>query len=389
MKRYFVNLIFLLFITLNVNAEENSVFHKDNMTLSGYVKNLSTLRFFNSGDFVFTDNIMNNRLKYAWYPGKSLSISIEARTRLISGETVRWVPDYKEYIKQDNGYLDLSFVPADGEGWLLHFNPDRVYINWQKDKWQIRAGRQRVNWGINILSNPNDLFNVYSFFDIDYEERPGTDALRVSHYYSALGRIELAASPAEDLTQSTAAIRWNFNRFRYDFQLIGGYYRERAAIGGGWAGHIATTGFKGEFTLFHDLELIEDTEPFNIVAAISADHVFSSGIFLMGEVLYNQKRKTAEPDPLFIIEPLSADNISFSEWSVFAQTGYAVSPVLNVSLANIYYPVERVVFLAPTLMYSAGENFDVAVLSQIFMGSSRSVLSEAGYLLGLNGKFSF
>lgn len=31
--------------------------------------------------------------------------------------------------------------------------------------------------------NPNDWFNTYNYFDFDYEERPGTDAIRVRVYF--------------------------------------------------------------------------------------------------------------------------------------------------------------------------------------------------------------
>ena len=35
---------------------------------------------------------------------------------------------------------------------------------------------------MNLVWNPNDLFNAFSFVDFDYEERPGSDALRIQKY---------------------------------------------------------------------------------------------------------------------------------------------------------------------------------------------------------------
>ena len=68
---------------------------------------------------------------------------------------------------------------------------DRLFIEWNKEKWNIRIGRQRINWGINLAFNPNDIFNAYNFLDFDYEERPGVDAARVQYYYGSFSGLDL------------------------------------------------------------------------------------------------------------------------------------------------------------------------------------------------------
>jgi hypothetical protein len=95
--------------------------------------------------------------------------------------------------------------------WIGHTNINRLYLDWRKNNWQVRMGRQRINWGVNLVSNPNDLFNTYSFFDFDYTERPGADALRVKHFLEDMWRVQAAVSLARNSRQMLAAAMPNLN----------------------------------------------------------------------------------------------------------------------------------------------------------------------------------
>ena len=54
------------------------------------------------------------------------------------------------------------------------------------------SDRQRINWGQTLVWNPNDIFNAYSYFDFDYIERPGSDAIRLQYYPDYSSAIEMA-----------------------------------------------------------------------------------------------------------------------------------------------------------------------------------------------------
>ena len=100
---------------------------------------------------------------------------------------------------------------------------------------------------------PNDIFNAFNYFDFDYEERPGTDAMRAVYAINSSSSIELAVSPGKTFNQSTEAIMLHYNKWDYDFQVFSGIYQKDFTVGGGWAGNIFGAGFKGEFTIFHSL----------------------------------------------------------------------------------------------------------------------------------------
>ncbi|TVQ08955.1 MAG: hypothetical protein EA364_14870 [Balneolaceae bacterium] len=339
------------------------------------------------GDNVFWEYRLQNRLNVQWFASQNVTLNAQMRTRFFAGDLVNDIPGYAGTIDNDDGLLNLSWLVADRSTWLLHFIPDRLNVDWYSADWRITAGRQRINWGINTVSNPNDLFNIYSFFDFDYPERPGTDGVRIQHFLDWASRIEVAVSPARDMRESVAAAMYVFNHRGYDVQLISGYYRNRFAIGGGWAGSIRESGFKGEVMLFTDLESEPAGLGTNLVAGLSADHMFANSLFLIVEGLYNQAGG-GDNFVLFGQQP-TPDNPSFSRYQFTARGIYPFSPTWQGSLTAIYFPDEEAAYISPSITYSVLQDLDLNVLAQMFTGSSKSAFSSAGNVLVASLKWNF
>lgn len=335
----------------------------------------------------FWEYRIQNRLNFRWFASANITFSAEARTRLFAGDLVQDIPGYSDMIDQDDSWINMSWMIIDQDDWFLHFIPDRLFVEWTHNDWNVRAGRQRINWGINTVTNPNDLFNIYSFYDFDYPERPGTDALRIQRYLGISSKVELAFSPATEMTKSVIAALYQFNRNQYDIQIVSGYYKNRFAAGGGWAGSLAQIGFKGEIMYFHDIEETLGEREQNVIVAVSAEHMFDNSIFLIGEVLYNQAG--GQSDFSLFNATLSVDNPSFSKFQFTTQVTYTVNPLLQVSMAGIYYPDEEAIFVSPSFTYSLAQNFDFQMLAQIFSGSSNSAFSSAGNTFAASIKWNF
>lgn len=366
-------------------------FQSDDIEVSGYIQGMPV--WINADlplpfeEDSFWEYRLQNRLNVQWYLSPDLTFNWEMRTRLFAGDLVQDIPFYAEAIDQDNGFVNLSWLISDQDKWLLHYIPDRLNLDWYSGDWQITAGRQRVNWGINTITNPNDLFNLYSFYDFDYPERPGSDAVRIQYFLDWASRIELAYRPSRDVKNSVAAMLYGFNTHGYDVQLISGYYQHRWAAGGGWAGSIRQSGFKGEVMFFANLEDQPGEKPTNLIAAISADYMFDNSLFLIVEALYN--KNGGRDDFLLLGEPLSADNPSFSRFQFSTSGSYPFSPILNGSLSAILYPDEEALFLSPSLTWSAFQDVDVNLLTQIFIGSDDSAFSSAGSVIAGSIKWNF
>ena len=144
---------------------------------------------------------------------------------------------------------------------------------------------------MNTVWNPNDLFNQYNYFDFDYEERPGSDAVRFTRYLGYNSRIEAAAA-LDFANQLTAAALYQFGVGTYDMQVAGGWFKEDIALGGGWAGNVHNAGSKGEFTYFHGMR---NESPNAFLISFTLDYAFANSLYIAGSYLYNSGG-SHEPD---------------------------------------------------------------------------------------------
>lgn len=341
------------------------------------------------GDQTYFEYRMQGRLNLRADFGRNFSLHAQGRARLFAGDLVQDFPVYADFIDTDDGFVNLSWMPVRSGDVLLHLLPDRLYADWSSGDWNIRAGRQRINWGINMLSNPNDVFNIYSVYEFDYPERPGTDALRIRYFIDWDSRLEIAAAPSRaGMRESVVAALYGFGFRGYDVQLITGWYRNRLALGGGWAGSMGGTGLKGELMLFRDVEAPESGRRENsFVAAVSADHMFSNGLFAIAEVLYNSSGGTETFG--LLSQPLSADNPSISAWQLSSTLQQNLNPLTDAALTLITYPDERGAFISPSVTRSLTQNTDASLLAQFFLGASDSPLADAGSLVLVSVKWDF
>ncbi len=340
-------------------------------TVGGYTKFLQSQYFVYNplldSTLGLTDNLIHNRLNFRYYPNEHWTLGLEARNRLFYGDQLRLSPAYADQIDTYNGLLDLSVRWIDGGGYLLHSIIDRAFVQYSKGKWDITLGRQRINWGINTVWNPNDLFNAFNFLDFDYEERPGSDAIRVQYYTGAVSRAELAFAPDDTLEKSVGALLYQFNTKGYDIQLLSGYYRGDLAFGTGWAGNLGTVGFKGEATFFTPLEAVSTDSLNSFNATFTLDYMFGNGFYLSGSGLYNNRGVTATNAQNGLIGgAISPKNLFPARYAIFASGAGNINPILSANGSIIYGPENQLLVLVPGLTYSIKENWSLDLIGQSF-----------------------
>lgn len=367
----------------NVQAQEE----ERNWALNGYLKNLQTGIFLGEEQFL-QDNLIHNRLNFSWYPSEEWSFRADLRSRAFFGDLVSANDQYAALIDNaNNDYFDLSLVLLDSRSWVIHSMLDRLYVQYSKDKWEIRLGRQRINWGISTIWNPNDVFNAFAFTDFDYEERPGSDAIRIRYFTGFASSVELVAKAADRLDETVIAGMWRFNRWNYDFQLLTGIVQNEWAIGAGWAGNIKNAGFKGEWTYFIPLD--DEIKP-SFALTFGVDYVFANGIYLNAAYLYNSNGGTNNDIVNLFDFELSAKNLYPFRHATILQGSYALTPLLSGGLAVIYSPVAvHPIFLNPSLTYSIANNWDIDLIGQIVMNESNNQYKSPLQAIFLRLKWSF
>ncbi len=386
-------IIFLLFLVPVMGLAQPE--EPPKFELGGYIKFLQITSFFDDGGSPFpgspiTNNFFHNRLNFAWYPNEHWTVVAQMRNRLFYGEQIKLDPTYGQTIDVNPGIVDLSIRWIDEGGVLLHSIFDRAYVNYASEKLDVRLGRQRINWGLNLIWNPNDLFNALNFLDFDYEERPGTDALRVQYYTGILSKAEIAFAPADTMENSTGAIMYKFNTNGYDVQTIAGYFQGDIVLGGGWEGNLSSAGFKGEGTSFIPTELSDDSTN-AYVASLTVDYLFGNGLYAAGAVLYNSNGANSSlgaTNGLFTGQP-SAKNLFPAEWAFAVNGSGNITPLFTASGAVIYSPTNQLTVVAPTVAYSVKANWDIDLTAQTLFRAPSGNYSHGGSSVFIRLRWSY
>ncbi len=388
--RFKSKFFFILFVILQISAFSQDSLKQKSLLFNGNIKDLQTIIFQDIKSDWITANLIHNRLNFKWLASKSFTAGIGIRNRFLYGDILTQFPGYDKTLEIDRGIVSLTKNIIDEKSFLLNIDVDRLWFQYSNEKFQVTAGRQRINWGQTFVWNPNDIFNTYSYFDFDYEEKPGSDALRLQYYAGPTSVIELAGK-VNYMKKATYAGLYRFNKWNYDIQFLGGIYDEEDLVAGaGWSGQILKGGFRGEASYFHRLKEYSDTTGI-FLASVGYDYTFKNSLWLQLEGLYNGNEQSFN---LFSIDQLNSSNISaknifLSGYSVFASLSYPFTPLVNGSLAGITNFRNKLFFLNPTVTISLKENLELMFTSQMVRYySSNSISPDLTFIFArLKGSF--
>jgi len=361
MNRYFYFLVWILALSpvLLLSQEKRPV------TIKGYVTTMQSAYFDSvSGPFV-NENLLHNRIMLQGYAGSNFTWAVEIRNRFFTGDRVRMGDFFSGMIGKDPGFADMSWNLLEEQSFLLNTNVDRLWIDLRRKNIQVTLGRQRINWGQTLVWNPNDVFNAYSFFDFDYVERPGSDAIRFQYFPSFSSTLELALK-ADGQGEITAAGLYRFNRWGYDLQVLAGMVDGHDFVAGaGWSGQLGSLAFRGEGSWFDAFRGTGD-EKGTLLLTAGLDKLFQNNSMAQVQLMYcNQPYDLDEFTSLYYNQ-LSSRDLAYSRFSAFGQFVWSVSPLLNLSLSGMWFPDLDGWFAGPSLDFSLAENLDFSLIGQHF-----------------------
>ncbi|MBD0403778.1 hypothetical protein [Flammeovirga sp. EKP202] len=389
MKKSLLTFLFLIPIIVFAQEEEqkNSKF-KENFVASGYLKFMQTVNLPKDlDDEWYIDNLFHNRLNFKYYASDKITFALEGRNRLIYGASPKNIPGYANEFGNQNQYaFNMSHNWTTGTSYVLNSEIDRAYFDYSSGDWQVRIGRQRINWGVAMVWNPMDLFNTYSFFDFDYEERPGTDAVLIRNYLGPVSSIEVVFSPSNQFDYYNFAALYKTNLWQYDFQLLAGYVRENYNLGLGWEGQIGGAGFKGEGTYFHPDYKGEDP---SLVMDISLDYTFKNSLYLHIETIFNSAGATSPIGPIDPNFQLTPKTLSLGRFALFNELQYQLTPLTRLGINNIINTNDGSYYIGGNATTSLSDNFEILVFGLFFFGEENSQYGQGGSQLNWRLKWSF
>lgn len=389
MKKSLLFLIFSITATVAVSQSKFS-FNGYMKELSMYYKPVETIPVSatDSLDYLFLNQI-HNRLNLKWFATSKLTFDLEIRNRLFFGQMVRKFPAYEEMINQDGGFINMGVIVVSADSWFLHSSIDRAWIDYTFNKLQARIGRQRINWGINLVWNPNDIFNTFSYFEFDYEERPGTDGIKLQYFTSETSSAELVYKIGHNADETAVAGMYRFTEFKTDFQVLGGWMGKDYVLGGGWSGDIKGGGFRGEVSWFIPRE--SDNGSWEaVVVSISGDYFLKNSLYLHAGFLYNSYGTTGDAGGRSFFSPdISAKMLSLGRYNLFGQISYPFSPLFSGSFSTMINPCDGSFFIGPILTYSLGNNWEIMVNGQLFYGDDGTEYGDYGKAVFGRVRWSF
>lgn len=380
-------------VLLEVEAVETVEFSPKKQrkwAVNGYIKDLRTAIIDTSGNTFLFNNQIHNRINFSYYFNKNWTFKADLRNQIFYGNllnTSNPLQPFSEGIDGANDdVFDLSVLVVGEPTFTWHSMLDRLYIDFSNEKWNVRVGRQRINWGINTVWNPHDIFNAFSYFDFDYEERPGSDAVRVTYYTGATSSVEFAVKAFENTDEIVAGGLWKFNKWNYDFQVLGGVFKKDLVAGIGWAGNIQDVGFKGETSIFQGY----DTASTAFAGTLAFDYAFTNSTYVSVGFLYNSLGTSASATTNLLALNIDAKNLFPYKYTGFALVSYPFNPSISGALSMIYSPSDdNLLFFNPTLTYVIKDNWNIDLIGQIAGSSLNGNYKLSSKLVFLRLKWSF
>ncbi len=375
---------------------------KDDWQLGGYIKAMPSHYRVDNQESV-TEHLLHNRINLDYQALSNVDLHLGMRNRLFMGSQLD--SNLAELSSQDTGYWDLSKSWQHNDQ-VFNTSIDRGYLLWRPNDLHLKVGRFRINWSMNSIWNPNDIFNSYSLYDFDYDEKPGRDALSLSYHLGFATEINLVYSLRQtqhDLVAQDYGMRYLSHYQGWDWQLILAESFNDRVIGGGFAGQINGAGIRGEISHFssqssQNIPALEDSYS----ASIELDYSFSGSSNALASIaaLYISKpsehsvsRGMTQADSIQNAH-IQTDHIqtahiqtsriqtgrelSFTSWSYYLNTSFDITSLTRLSVTGIYYQDDSY-FTSLSLTHSLSDNWLLTGQIQRFDGSETSQFGQAPY----------
>jgi len=368
--------------------------------IKGHIETLN-LAWIQKPDSAWTTmNTIYNRIDFNWYPANSLTFNYGMRNIIDYGQLVTFINDiskistefidYNKLVINDRGFMDMTWKWASGSSYSFYCNIDRLNFDITYKNLQVGIGRQRINWGINMVWTPNDIVNTYNYFNCDYVERPGCDAVRVQYYTGMTSWAELAFK-IDNNDDITMAALYKFNYRNYDWQFLGGVMNNDIVLGMGWTGQIKSAGFNGEMSYFAPRKTFGNSTGV-LVASAGFNYSFKNNLYIQSAFLLNTGGATGKAGTSNLLasgQAIDAKNLSRARYSIFAQATYPITPLLYTTLATMLNPNDNSSFIGPSVEFNVKENLSFLVLAQIFNGKTDTEFGDYGTMIYSRLKWSF
>lgn len=354
------------------------------LDISGYVRSLTGIHDagFDAPGFDRRTGFHGQVARLRWRIGFGESVTLDVHNRLqarlsstasgfgeAAGIGVSVVPGRP---------VDLSTHLLDEERVELWHDVDRLALTIRAGRADITAGRQAITWGLAYLFPVADLWAQFSPFELDTEEKPGIDAVRVLAYPAAgleLDGIVAARGRADDWS---AGLRATLELPRADVYAAAGKFWDQAMLLGGVAYVLDVSTLRAEAVLPWDLDDGELDRP---RVTLGVDRL-SQRLRLTAEYHHNG---TGVTEPAAYLAQLGSAHLARGETYLLARhyLGGAASWIadrderLSLSLSALWNLHDGSAALTPVASWNFGQNASVSGGAVQSIGARPTLLPPA------------
>ena len=269
--------------------------------------------------------------------------------------------------------VDLETELVDDPGLRVWHDIDRLSLSIYTDVADITVGRQAITWGTSAIFPVADLWAQFSPFELDTEEKPGIDAVRVLSYPLPGLELDVVVADRGATEDLSAGVRGTYGLADADVWLgFGKLWRELMAMGGVTV-LLDETKLRAEAVLPWDLDTDELTEP---RITLGVDWIRGT-VTLTGEYHHNGIGAAADGYLVALQDPRVQRGETYYLGTRYAGAAVTWSPDaenrLNLSLSALANLDDPSLALTPALGYDLGQATRLAVGGLISVGDTPSL----------------
>lgn len=353
MRSACIHLFFLLVFICPVEGEEITASYK-NLFFEG--KSLSGHPFL--ADL--------NRLRIEIHGGNAASWHLAYDQQLIGGGIVH-TPEFQQAAAApEPTYLDLEQVLQKGERHWWQHRIHRAWLQFVRDKWELKLGRQRIAWGSGRVWNPSDRFNPIKPTALEPEEKLGVDAILATRSLSQFGTATLVVAPANRRRAVSGKyalrIRDTVGETDYAFALakIGQERLIAADVTGNWRGGA----YRIEAVYARPSQAKAYVQLSTGYDYTLSNRYFPRGLYLLAEYFYNQAAGSLSK---------ASDRLdTLSPHLLALALGYDLTPLVRFDALALMDVAKWGVYWSPKITWSVQENLDLTFFAQFPNGKEGS-----------------
>ncbi len=238
----------------------------------------------------------------------------------------------------------------------------RGWLQYERPRFRLTVGRQRIAWGSGRIWNPTDRFNPIDPTTIEPDQRLGVDAVFGAWRYSASGSLSGIAAPGRGAhrLRRKGMLRWRDTIADTDVALTAGGVGNTRLMGMDVTGNLGGAGWRLEW-----MQSWRGGERFGqLVTGLDYtlnNRWFSNGLYLALEYFYNGAAGR--------VTPYSDRLQSLARHQLGAMAGYDLTPLWRfdlLAIADLDYGSN---FARPALTWSMGEDSELTIFGHYFSGA--------------------